>query len=96
MTQAIAMALNDKLAATEEDALVEKRLARLMDMANAIACGLRLSKRRLTSTPNSMTWTGSRSNVEPKSLWRVRDFRIYAIAICVINIGATEFKLNSP
>jgi hypothetical protein len=47
MTQAIAIALKEKLAATEEDALVEQRFARLMDLSDAMA-------RRLTPRQRSM------------------------------------------
>ena len=37
MTEAVTVALKDKLAATEPDVAVEQRLARLLSMANAIA-----------------------------------------------------------
>ncbi len=37
MTEAVTIALKDKLSATEEDAVREERLARLMRMAGAIA-----------------------------------------------------------
>jgi len=37
MTNAIAVALRDKLAATEEEAAIEQRFARMMDMSSAIA-----------------------------------------------------------
>ena len=37
MTEAVTIALKDKLSATEEDTVLEQRLARLMSMANAIA-----------------------------------------------------------
>ncbi len=37
MTEAVTVALKDKLAATEPDVAVEQRLARLLKMANAIA-----------------------------------------------------------
>ena len=37
MTEAVTIALKDKLSATEEDAVREERLARMMSMANAIA-----------------------------------------------------------
>ena len=47
MTQAIAIALKEKLAATEDDAAVEQRFARLMEISNGIA-------RRLTPPQMSM------------------------------------------
>ena len=37
MTEAVTVALKDKLAATEPDVAVEQRLARLLSMANVIA-----------------------------------------------------------
>jgi hypothetical protein len=37
MTEAVTVALKDKLAATEPDVEVERRFARLVNMANAIA-----------------------------------------------------------
>ncbi len=37
LTEAVTVALKDKLAATEPDAEVEQRVARLLSMANAIA-----------------------------------------------------------
>jgi antitoxin VapB len=37
MTEAVTVALKDKLAATEPDVAVEQRLARLLKVANAIA-----------------------------------------------------------
>ena len=47
MTRAIAIALKDKLAATEDDVAVEQRFARLMEISNGIA-------RRLTPAQMSM------------------------------------------
>jgi hypothetical protein len=37
MTQAVTIALEDKLAQTAEEASVSRRLARMLDMANAVA-----------------------------------------------------------
>jgi len=37
MTRAVTIALKDKLSATEEDRVLDERVARLVNMANAIA-----------------------------------------------------------
>ena len=47
MTQAVAIALKDKLAATEAETVTQERLARLLKMANAIASRLTAEQRAM-------------------------------------------------